>query len=381
MRIRGTLTRTNVRDYILDASGPCLVGSSGQAGFATFGLALAIVVALALVGLCATPEELSKLDLVGYKRDINLNGRHERRRRQETRHLAANHVGESSNVMDVGIGVFVNDAPYDNWRYARRPLRAFENSARDISFPSKEHVVPLILLAREERFSENRRGRQSQLRLSIERQIGAVVSSCKYDRRAHLNLVRYGVSYVLKPKTKSEPEVAIDKTKFVSDHDLDGYPSSLHYLNQIPSSNGALLGGTGQVVRVSAGRFHLGELPAHQHGLPTHELGLPIHSAPLTIGEDGESAAKESQQDGVDYSGDRSNDFPPIGRRTVLCRMVFLYLSAIGLIPCCYYGTRLRERGRRAAGGLLIYVGFATYFAGLILLALSLFSWSWGWWL
>jgi len=101
-----------------------------------------------------------------------------------------------------------------------------------------------------------------------------------------------------------------------------------------------------------------------------HVDRLPFHRLVLAMGEPRESAGKRRQQGGVE---DVPNE-PPIGRR-----LGFIWLTGLGLFPCCCYGTRLRERGRSIAGRLLIGAGFAAFWGSLILGFLTGFSWSWGW--
>jgi len=87
------------------------------------------------------------------------------------------------------------------------------------------------------------------------------------------------------------------------------------------------------------------------------------------MGQPRESATENDKQ-GI------PNNSPPINRR------FWLTLGAgVLLIPACEFGSYLVRKGRNVYGRLLIGSGFGLFWGCLLILFLSGFRWSWGWWL
>jgi hypothetical protein len=108
-------------------------------------------------------------------------------------------------------------------------------------------------------------------------------------------------------------------------------------------------------------------LTAHQDGLPEHQFGLTAHRAPLPTSENSEGDSGERYDASVDTT-------PPIWRR-----WLFALASGFLLIPSCYFGTQLIDRGRKVLGRAVVVIGFVIFSAALLLFYLTGFEWSWGW--
>ena len=87
----------------------------------------------------------------------------------------------------------------------------------------------------------------------------------------------------------------------------------------------------------------------------SHVLGLILHGQPLAVSQIGNG---ESSQSGENYA----EDIPPFGRRFVL-----LWGSAGLLFPCCYFGSKLIDGGRKGLGNTLVVGGFILFGLGLAL--------------
>ena len=100
----------------------------------------------------------------------------------------------------------------------------------------------------------------------------------------------------------------------------------------------------------------------------SHVVSLLLHRPILKPSEESQDARKESD-DPVSY-------FSVVKRRGVFALCIGLFL-----IPGCYFGGKFIDAGRKTVGRIVVGCCFALFWGSLILLCLSGFPWSWGWWL
>jgi hypothetical protein len=95
-----------------------------------------------------------------------------------------------------------------------------------------------------------------------------------------------------------------------------------------------------------------------------HVFGLFFHRAPLQIHQTYKTCGKQEIQGA-------GNDRPPSVRK---------FLIALGAGILLVYGWQFAER-RGVPGRLFVTICFGLFWSSLILVFLSGFRWSWGWWL
>jgi hypothetical protein len=91
----------------------------------------------------------------------------------------------------------------------------------------------------------------------------------------------------------------------------------------------------------------------------THLLGLRLHSAPLAITQICDERCGESRYTSAGLD-------PPSGRR-----FVFMWSSAALLFPCCYFGSKFIDSGRKDVVNTLVVGGFVFFGLGLGIFVLT----------
>ena len=139
----------------------------------------------------------------------------------------------------------------------------------------------------------------------------------------------------------------------LGDYFVRRYPRALIEMHVFSRENNAILSSVG------------GLLGFHQT-IP-HVSSLLTHGTPLQESDNCKDASEESEQDGIESA--------PIERRGALACL------SIGICALlCWQGSRLIDCGRGYVGWTVCVFGLGIFNAANILLYLSSYRWTWGWW-
>jgi transcriptional regulator with XRE-family HTH domain len=315
-----------------------VVGSSGQAGFVTLGLALALGVCFFLIGnfLVGEGERPGGWMKIPVTFDAV----------QIAKHIVVDDIYSYKQVCRPGVNVFNPSGTKPAIKFREAHVNRHPGSEHCRYFHHGHLLVPLWV----HRFSDHSAVHKHRFGASTP------VVFQRNDAKCMTSDVLTSVSPL--------------KWICIAIHDkfyrLNQYISPFQRFERTLRGVGGQLRGGCQLAHIDAGSFHLTKLLLHQPSLHVHQRGLLPHSAPLAVRE-----YRESQRE--KRYGSSVRESPPIARRFAIA-----LLTGLSLIPYCYTGASLADGGRVAVGRAVIVSSFTLVGASLLLYFLTGFECSWG---